>query len=281
MKPFFIISQYCLPQHALSRFIGRLMNTRQVWLKNALITWFVKRYGVDMSQAAEKNPLAYPTFNEFFIRHLKPDARPIIENASTILSPADGQISQLGKIQDNTLFQAKGIHYSLQALLGDDEWAQYFEHGHFATIYLSPKDYHRAHMPLPGKLMAMRYIPGKLFSVNNLTTEHVPGLFARNERAVCLFDTPQGKMVIVLVGAMIVASIHTAWSGQQVAPSSHKQINTIDYTHADITLRQGEEMGYFCLGSTAIVLLANPHATWLPTKTANSLVTMGEAIGTL
>jgi len=275
-KPLFVILQYCLPQHALSRMIGCAMNSRTTWLKNALIKWFIKRYQVDMSLAAKENPKDYATFNDFFIRHLKPNSRSIAQNKNAIISPADGCISQLGKIQQNKIFQAKGIDYTLQALMGDEAWAKDFENGHFATVYLSPKDYHRVHVPFAGKLIAMRYIPGQLFSVNTQTTEHVPGLFSRNERAVCLFETEQGKMAVIMVGAMIVASIHTAWAGQ-VAPSTSKEIKTINYDL--IPFNKGDEMGYFCLGSTAIVLFANQNMQWLSDKKENTAVIMGEQLG--
>lgn len=275
-KPLFIILQYCLPQHALSRMIGCAMNSRTTWLKNALIKWFIKRYQVDMSLAAKEDPKDYATFNDFFIRHLKPNSRSIAQNKNAIISPADGCISQLGKIQQNKIFQAKGIDYTLQALMGDDAWAKDFENGHFATIYLSPKDYHRVHVPFTGKLIAMRYIPGQLFSVNTQTTEHVPGLFSRNERAVCLFETDHGKMAVIMVGAMIVASIHTAWAGQ-VAPAANKEIKTINYN--SISFTKGDEMGYFCLGSTAIVLFANQNMQWLSDKKENTAVIIGEQLG--
>lgn len=277
-KPSFVVLQYIIPQHFLSRMIGHVMNSRNKFLKNRLIKWFVKRYQVDMSVAAEENPFAYDTFNDFFIRHLKKESRPIDENEKAVVSPADGTISQIGFVEKNKIFQAKEIYYSLHALLGGGDWAKEFFDGRFATVYLSPKDYHRVHMPASGKLIAMRYIPGHLFSVNGLTTDHIPGLFARNERAVCLFDTPQGKMAIIMVGAMIVASIHTTWAGQ-ITPSKESEITTIDYSSSPLSFNKGEEMGYFCLGSTAIILFANQTIQWDNNKVAGTPIKMGEQIG--
>ena len=217
----FIISQYLLPQHLLSRLAGGLANCTWNWVKNPFITWFVKRYQVDMSEAAEENPTAYACFNDFFTRALKDGARPLADG-DEVLCPADGAISQLGRIEHGRIFQAKGQSFSVLELLGGNpEHAALFQGGEFATVYLSPRDYHRVHMPLGGTLTDMIYVPGKLFSVNQSTAENVPELFARNERVVCLFDTPVGPMAVVLVGAMIVASVETVWAAGSHHPAGN------------------------------------------------------------
>ncbi len=277
----FIALQRITPQAALSRFIGAFAAARFGPLKNWLITKFIARYGVDMSLAAQENPAAYASFNDFFTRALKPDARPICAGPNTIACPADGAISQLGPIQNGRIFQAKGRDYSLMELLGGDAaMAQPFHNGQFATIYLSPKDYHRVHMPLAGDLTQMIHVPGDLFSVNQVTAENVPRLFARNERLVCHFNTAHGPMVVVLVGAMIVASIATPWAGV-VAPL-RKQVRSTEYGRAHVvTLAKGEEMGRFLLGSTAIVLLPEGVAQWDANLVAGMPVQMGQAMGSL
>ena len=219
----FVLSQYVTPQLAVSRLAGRLADSESTpALKNRVIKWFIGRYGVNMSEAAEPDFTAYPTFNAFFTRALKPGARTIDPAPETLTSPVDGAISQIGQISTDRVFQAKGQSFSLTELLGgDDERAEPFREGEFATIYLSPKDYHRIHMPMAGTLKEMVYVPGKLFSVNPVTAENVPNLFARNERVACLFDTEAGPMAMVLVGAMIVGSVETTWGGV-VAPNSGK-----------------------------------------------------------
>ena len=276
----FILFQYLLPHHLLSRAAGWLANCRWNWVKNPFISWFVKRYDVDMSQALEENPTAYPSFNEFFTRALKPDARPLDDSPGAILCPADGTISQLGKIEHGRIFQAKGHSFSVQELLGGDaQQAQVFQGGEFATVYLSPRDYHRVHMPLGGRLKDMIYVPGKLFSVNQLTAENVPELFARNERVVCLFDTEAGPMALVLVGAMIVASVETVWAGLVAPPS--RQLRSTRYGEAAPQLDKGAEMGRFKLGSTAIVLFGPDAARWSDTLKAGDTVSMGQKMGTL
>lgn len=208
-----------------------------------------------MNEALKPEANDYQNFNDFFTRELKPESRIITANAQKVLSPVDGTISQFGRIQAGQIVQAKGHSYSVHELLaGEAKVAQTFEHGHFMTLYLSPKDYHRIHMPTVGRVKQMWYVPGKLFSVNPATTEHLPGLFAKNERVVCLFETPKGPMLMVLVGAMIVASIETSWAGL-IAPNRPKQIKTWQYNEEHlIDLQQGEEMGRFKLGSTVILL---------------------------
>ena len=232
----FIRLQHLIPQHGLSRAAGWLASTDNALVKNTFIKWFVKRYKVDMSLAAEENPLAYACFNDFFTRALKPGARPIDSAADSIVCPADGAISQLGNIVDGRIFQAKGQDYTTLELLGGDEaLAAEFARGTFATVYLSPRDYHRVHMPYGGKLRSMVSIPGELFSVNTVTAENVPRLFARNERAVAIFDTDIGPMAVVLVGAMIVAGIETVWDGQ-IAPFASREIATSLYPYQNIHL---------------------------------------------
>lgn len=276
----FIFMQYVLPHHTLSRLIGCLAECQTPWFKNRLIAWFIKRYHVDMSEAQLEDPSAYRHFNDFFTRALKTDARPIDDNAKVVVSPADGAISQLGTIEHGRIFQAKGHSFSLLELLGGDaDRAAPFMGGSFSTVYLSPKDYHRVHMPLTGILREMVYIPGRLFSVNTTTAEHVPELFARNERVACIFDTEQGPMAVVLVGAMIVASIETVWAGLITPPL--RNMRSYDYSQAarqPITLRKGAELGRFKLGSTAIVLFGANHVVWDSSLQAASAVKVGQCL---
>ncbi|NLY57819.1 MAG: phosphatidylserine decarboxylase [Gammaproteobacteria bacterium] len=274
----FILSQYLLPHHLLSRLAGCLAECTWDWVKNPFITWFVKRYQVDMSQAVEQDPTAYPCFNDFFTRALLPDARPLDSDQQSILCPADGTISQLGRIEHGRIFQAKGHSYSVLELLGGNpEHAAQFQGGEFATVYLSPRDYHRVHMPLTGTLREMIHVPGKLFSVNQTTAENVPALFARNERVVCLFDTEAGPMAVVLVGAMIVASIETVWAGLVAPPQ--RRVRSEVYGQSAPVLERGAELGRFKLGSTAIVLFAPGKARWDELLNAGSLVRMGHKMG--
>lgn len=273
--------QYFVPQHLLSRCVGWVAANRADWIKNTFISNFVDRYQVDMSEAEEENPLAYESFNAFFTRALKDGARPIDANADSIVCPADGAISQLGPINGDAVFQAKGHYYSLNELLGgNSQRAQPFLNGIFATVYLSPKDYHRVHMPFTGTLREMIHVPGDLFSVNTRTAENVPRLFARNERVVAIFDTEIGPMAVVLVGAMIVASIETVWAGL-VAPAQ-RQIRVTDYRageRAPIVLEKGAELGRFLLGSTAIVCFGPGTAAWNESFRDGTPTRMGEALG--
>lgn len=258
----FIKLQHWVPQHPLSRLIGKIANSNNNLIKNTFIEWFIKRYQVDMSLAAEENPRAYASFNDFFTRALKPGIRPICNEPIAIVCPADGAISQLGKIINGRVFQAKGQDYSVEELLGGDAaLAQEFADGDFATVYLSPKDYHRVHMPYGGKLRTMVSIPGDLFSVNTVTADNVPRLFSRNERVAAIFDTDIGPMAVVLVGAMIVAGIETVWDGQ-LAPMGSREIETSNYPYQNIALEKGDEMGRFKLGSTAIILFAKDKVKW-------------------
>lgn len=276
----FILSQYLLPHHLLSRLIGYAAECRAGWFKNRLITWFVQHYQVNMSEAQVEEPTAYEHFNAFFTRALKDGARPLDDTPGAILCPADGAVSQLGSIEHGRLFQAKGHGFSALELLGGDaERAAPFMGGEFATIYLSPKDYHRVHMPLAGTLKEMVYVPGRLFSVNQTTAENVPELFARNERLVCLFDTERGPMAVVLVGAMIVAAIETVWTGLITPPK--RELKTTRYdaaARAPVELAKGAELGRFKLGSTAIVLFGPNQVKWTEELAAGSAVRMGQRL---
>ena len=278
----FVLSQYVTPQLAVSRLAGRLADSESTpALKNRVIKWFIGRYGVNMSEAAEPDFTAYPTFNAFFTRALKPGARTIDPAPETLTSPVDGAISQIGQISTDRVFQAKGQSFSLTELLGgDDERAEPFREGEFATIYLSPKDYHRIHMPMAATLKEMVYVPGKLFSVNPVTAENVPNLFARNERVACLFDTEAGPMAMVLVGAMIVGSVETTWGGV-VAPNSGK-VTQWQYSGEDaVRFEKGQEMGRFRLGSTVVLVMPRGAVKWQPNQVAEKTVQLGEAFGKL
>ncbi|RTR35040.1 archaetidylserine decarboxylase [Shewanella atlantica] len=254
-----IALQYVMPKHLISRLVGKLAAAELGSITTAAIKWFIKQYKIDMSEAAQSEPEAYTTFNNFFTRALKPGVRPLFDDKDYIVHPVDGAISQCGPIKDGQIFQAKGHEYSSLALLGNQaDDAKRFEDGDFATIYLAPKDYHRIHMPIKGTLSKMTYVPGELFSVNPLTAENVPGLFARNERVVALFETEIGPMAMVLVGATIVASIETVWAGT-VTPPTGKKVFTWDYPTEGpdaLTLDKGDEMGRFKLGSTVVMLFA-------------------------
>ena len=248
--------QYCLPKHLVSRLVGHLAAAKLGVVTTSLIKLFIKQFKVDMSEAQHSDPAAYPTFNDFFTRPLKAGIRPVCEDDNALVFPVDGAISQMGTIEKDQIFQAKGHHYSVKALLGgDEELASTFHDGQFMTIYLSPKDYHRIHMPMDATLESMIYVPGELFSVNPLTAQNVPGLFARNERVVAIFNTAQGKMAMVLVGATIVASIETVWAGT-VTPPPGKKVRSWHYSAQNATAMQftkGDEMGRFKLGSTVVM----------------------------
>ena len=250
-----ITLQYITPKHLLSRLVGTFASAQAGSVTTAMIKLFIKQFKVDMSEALEPNPESYSSFNDFFTRQLKADARPICQDQKQLALPVDGAVSQLGDIKHDTIFQAKGHDYSLTTLLGGKpELAKPFLDGKFATIYLSPKDYHRIHMPIDGQLTDMIYVPGELFSVSPLTAERVPGLFARNERVVAIFDTQIGKMAMVLVGATIVASIETKWAGA-VTPPAGKNVQHWQYPtqgENSVLIKKGEEMGLFKLGSTIV-----------------------------
>jgi phosphatidylserine decarboxylase len=262
--------QHLLPKHALTAFAGVVARWRGGAATTAIIRWFIRRYGVDMAEAANPDPAAYASFNEFFTRALAPGARPIAPAA--LVCPVDGAISQFGAIAGERIFQAKGHGYTATALLGGDAaLAARFRDGHYATLYLSPRDYHRIHMPCAGRLLRMVHVPGALYSVNPATARGVPGLFARNERVVCLFEAGDGTpFVLVLVGATIVGSMATVWHGV-VNPPRPGTPRAWDYAGRQITLRQGEEMGRFLLGSTVVLLFPGAAAAplrfnpaWVP-----------------
>ncbi|MGD7034600.1 archaetidylserine decarboxylase [Methylotuvimicrobium buryatense] len=273
------LPQYVLPHHTLSQLMSKLTHCENKRWKNLFIKQIIRHYGVDMSEALEPNIDAYASFNEFFTRQLKPEARPIANEPGAIVSPADGVVSQAGKIMDGDIFQAKGKSFTATQLLGgDDERAEAFKDGSFATIYLSPRDYHRLHMPLTGTLKEMIHIPGRLFSVNAATTNSVPGLFARNERVAAIFDTEAGPMALVLVGAIFVSSVETVWHGV-VTPPTIEKVRTWHYETDAPQLNIGEEMGRFNMGSTIIVLFGRDKADWQADFTADSPVKLGQLIG--
>lgn len=274
----FALSQYPLPHHGISRLVGKLAESKRPWLKNALIKRFIATYAVNMQEAQRENPSEYVNFNDFFTRELKPDARPIIADSHSLISPADGAISQFGHINDGQIIQAKGQDYQVQTLLGgNSELAKPFINGEFMCIYLSPKDYHRLHMPIDGTLKQSIYIPGRLFSVNPATANNVPNLFARNERLVCIFDTAIGDVAMVLVGAMIVAAIETVWAGR-ITPFSTPSQQDFNALDATISLNKGAEMGRFCLGSTVILCLGENSVNWLDSCQTGQSIQMGQPL---
>lgn len=273
--------QYCLPQHLLSRLAGIIANATCPRLRRLLIRYAIKHYQIDVSEAIYTNLEQYKSFNDFFTRELRDDARPIDKSYQSVVSPADGSICRFGAIEDQQLIEAKGHLYTLNELLGEtSEYSDALEAGEAMTIYLAPKDYHRVHLPLAGQLMRMVYIPGRLFSVNPLTTKTVSGLFARNERVVCYFKTKVGIIAVVLVGAMLVASIKVAWAGL-VAPSRDKIIKTWDYGTDAMQFEQGQEIAQFCFGSTAIVLFPKRSMTFDTSLQLNDSIRMGQIIGKL
>jgi phosphatidylserine decarboxylase len=292
-----VMAQHVLPQHSLCRLIYAATRVRTPWWKNALIRWFVRHYRVDMDSCREVDPTRYEHFNSFFTRALKPGARPLPSEVDAVACPVDGVLSQAGDIVEGTLMQAKGRTYRLEQLLGGSEGgsgngsgnrsgdrsgerAALFANGHYATLYLAPRDYHRVHMPLGGQLREMMYVPGRLFSVNAASTRAVHDLFGRNERVITVFDTPAGPMGLVLIGALFVASIETVWAGA-VTPSraAGRRTRRWDYTTARIVLERGGEMGRFNMGSTVIVLFSAGRVKWEPHLSPGQSVTMGQQLG--
>jgi phosphatidylserine decarboxylase len=272
----FVLVQHILPQHAISRLAGALAASERSWLKHQLIRRFAAAYDVDLSDAA-RGLAEFVSFNDFFTRELRPGARPLADSAQFVLSPADGTISQLGTITRGRIFQAKGRDFSVRELLGhDEETAAHFEGGRFVTIYLSPRDYHRVHMPAAGALHSTAYIPGDLFSVNQQTAEGVDRLFARNERLACLFEGPVGRFASVMVGAMIVAGISTVWP-RRSSEDANRVIRE-SFTTNPWIFKAGDEMGQFHLGSTVVLLLEPGRAEWLGAMQAGTKVRMGQAI---
>lgn len=273
-----IAFQYALPKHGVSKLVGFLAKAKLGFVTTALIKTFIKAYNINMDEAKHSDPKHFDTFNDFFTRELEDGARPIIDDADKLAHPVDGAVSQLGPIKDGTLVQAKNHYYStLELVGGNPAIADKFEDGEFATIYLAPSDYHRLHMPVKGTLTDMIYVPGDAFSVNPLTAENVPNLFARNERVVCVFDTEIGPMAMVLVGATIVRSIETVWEGEITPPRS--ELKHWEYsTDGDdaIVLDKGEEMGRFKLGSTVVCLFAKDKIKFVEELTCGSVTRLGE-----
>ena len=272
-----VLLQYALPKQALTAFAGSVASAARGARTTRLIRWFIRKYGVDMSEAANSDPASYATFNDFFTRALKPGARPLAD--ADLICPVDGAISQFGAIERDQIFQAKGHHYSTTAVVGGDVGlAARFEGGLFATLYLSPRDYHRVHMPCAGTLTRMIHVPGDLFSVNPVTARGVPGLFARNERVVCVFDSASGPFVMVLVGATIVGSMATVWHGVVNSPRVGK-VREWSYERRATDLKQGDEMGRFLLGSTVVMLFPASFHQFHPRWVAGGPVRLGEAMG--
>lgn len=273
---FSILPQYLLPKRALTAFAGKVASAKAGGVTTALIRWFVRKYGVDMDEAANPDITSYASFNEFFTRALGQGARPLAE--ADFICPVDGAISQFGTIEKDQIIQAKGHNYTTTALVGGDpQLAQRFEHGAFATLYLSPRDYHRVHMPCDGRLVRMIYVPGDLFSVNPATARGVPNLFARNERVVCLFEGEFGPFILTLVGATIVGSIATVWHGV-VNASRYNNLREWHYNEQRVELKKGDEMGRFLLGSTVVMLFPQGVVQFNPEWLATRAVRFGEAM---
>jgi phosphatidylserine decarboxylase len=274
----FVWFQYLLPQHALSRLVLRATRVRTPWFKNWLVRGFLKLYPIDMTEAAQGDPLSFGSFNEFFTRALKPGARAIAADPKTIACPVDGTISEAGNIDGEHLLQAKGRSFSLTELLAAQPWARSFEGGSFATIYLAPFNYHRVHMPLRGDLEDTVYVPGRLFSVNAVTASLVPRLFARNERVLTLFDTAFGQVALVMVGALNVGSMATVWAGD-ITPAARRVITRLPAQ--EVSLEKGEELGRFNMGSTVILLFQQDRARWLGDVRGGAIVRLGQSLGSL
>jgi phosphatidylserine decarboxylase len=274
-----VFPQYLLPKHLLSLGMHRLTRIRQPLFKNWLIKKFIHLYRVDMSEAVEENPTVYAHFNDFFTRALKPGARPVTAPADIITSPVDGTISQIAQLDGEQLIQAKNHHYRLTQLLADDTLAQQFSGGTFTTIYLAPSNYHRIHMPCDGALKQMHYLPGDLFSVNPHTARCVPGLLARNERVVTLFETPNGPMILILVGAIFVGSMDVAWEEASLTPPYGNTPKKVNYKDGQVNLKKGEEMGRFNMGSTIILLFPAGKARWQTDCQSGQTVRMGQTLG--
>lgn len=272
--------QYLLPHHFLSRLVYRLMRCEAVWVKNALIYLISTAAGINREEALSPDPEDYASFNAWFTRALKPDARTFDPDLQAFLSPCDGKISETGPLLENRILQAKGKDFLVQDLLANDPVCAALTNGYFSTIYLSPKDYHRIHMPIAGRLLRMTHVPGRLFSVAPYTARHVPRLFARNERVISVFETEAGPLVMVLVGAMLVSSTETVWAGE-VTPTKNKAISVKDYSAQDITLAKGEEMGRFNMGSTVILLMPPGAVKAIAEPTAGDTVKVGQKLAML
>ena len=274
----FVWFQHLLPQHGLSRLVLRATRVRAPWLKNALIRGFLRLYSIDMSDAAQTDPLSFGSFNEFFTRSLKPDARAIASDPQAIACPVDATVSEAGRIDGDRLLQAKGRYYSLTELLAERAWARDFDGGSFATLYLAPYNYHRVHMPLHGRLRETVFVPGRLFSVNAATASLVPRLFARNERVLILFDTAFGEVALIMVGALNVGSIATVWAGD-ITPAARRVVTTLPASKVE--LDKGAELGRFNMGSTVILLFQRDRACWQADLRAGEAVRLGQSLGLL
>jgi len=271
---------YLLPQHFLSRLMYRLTRCPLRLWKEWQIRWFIQHYGVDMTEARESDQTRYEDFNQFFTRELREGVRPIAESPDALICPVDGAVSQVGSVDGGTMIQAKGRHYTLQALLAnDDALADVFHGGSFINLYLSPRDYHRIHMPLSGKLTRMCYEPGRLFAVNPHTARVVPELFARNERVINLFETEAGPMALIMVGAIFVGGMETFWAGPITPRTSRREPQTWTYEGSAVVLQKGEEIGRFNMGSTVILLFGPNAVQWTGDLQTGTGVRMGEAIG--
>jgi len=274
-----VLPQYVLPQHTLSHLVFRLARLEYGPLKNFLIRAFIYIYNVDMNSAGKPDPADYRHFNDFFTRDLKPQSRPLTMETGTILCPVDGTVSQIGDIDNDMILQAKGHEYSLKQLLGGhDNLALRFSDGKFVTLYLSPRDYHRIHMPVTGRLKQLIHVPGRLFAVNTHTTRVVDNLFARNERVISIYETEIGPMAMIMVGAIFVGSMETVWSGR-ITPSRKRDITTIHYDSKTVSLKKGEEMGRFNMGSTVILLFCKDSMAWHQTMVTGRKFLMGEQLG--
>ncbi len=273
-----VLPQYFIPQHFLTSLVYRLTRCEIPWFKNSLIKLFIRIFKVDMSLAQNPDPESYTSFNTFFTRQLRSEARPVSSDDRNIISPVDGTISQTGNIENDTIIQAKGKSYTLKHLLLEDELVTMFSGGTFATLYLAPKDYHRIHMPISGKLSCMIYVPGKLFAVNSHTARAVNAVFAKNERVINIFNTDIGPMAMVMVGALFVGSMETVWAGQ-ITPAKDRIISNAQYSDGEtISLEQGQEMGRFNMGSTVILLFPKDVMQWSTDIVADKTIVMGEKI---
>ena len=272
--------QYLLPHHLLSRLVYWFMRIRIKAIKNTQIALVGEMVGVDWSESKLKSASDFEHFNAFFTRELVPGARPIDPDPATFVAPSDGKISQCGRLTNDRILQAKGRHYTLRSLLADNRAVSKFYNGFFHTIYLAPRDYHRVHMPMSGHLQSMIHVPGRLFSVAPYNVNRVPDIFARNERVISLFETPHGPMAIILVGAMLVSSMETTWSGV-ITPPRGKRVSTTDWSRRDIHLTKGQEMGRFNMGSTVIVLLPANAVSKLEHYEPEDIVVMGQKLGRL
>ena len=278
--PLRVATQHLLPQHALTALVYHLTRCRAPWVKNLLIRNFCRRYDINLAESEQPNATGYPTFNAFFTRALRTGARPVDPATDALVSPVDGRISQIGCIRDGLLVQAKGREYTVAALLGDAAPdAARFANGRFATLYLAPHNYHRIHMPCAGRLAHMRYVPGRLFSVNEASVAGIDQLFARNERLVCTFDGP-GRMVLCMVGALFVGSMETVWHGA-VTPARERRVTDFDYNDPSTAreFAKGEELGRFNMGSTVVMLFEEGRVTWDEGLSPGVEVRLGKRIG--